>query len=171
VQRTPEEDILRREKYALNSKAKQENEDQKLGLPTDPHFQEARTKRIVRYERELSEVKRLRDEAQEKIPASPIENPIAQRVLTEAFCVNRLKEIRQLAGDSKLKDFTKGYEREVREEEISCILKRFRRENVDGDPPYFCVSAEVVGMVEVVEMVEIVDVVEVIKVAGMVEDG
>ena len=113
MQRTPEEDILRREKYALNSKAMQENEDLRLGLPTDPQFQEARTKRIANYERELAEVKRFTNKAQERIPFPPAENPsvpapltenpIAQRVLTEAFCVNRLKEICQLAGDSKLR--------------------------------------------------------------------
>ena len=113
MQRTPEEDILRKEIFALNSKDRQEYEDQTLGLPTDPVFLEERTKRIAKYERDLAEVKRFRekapqrlsDEASEKIPASLTENPIAQRVLTEAFCVNRLKEIRQLAGDSKLKDF------------------------------------------------------------------
>ncbi len=115
-----------------------------------PKSQTQRTKRLAKADKELAEVKRFRDKAQERIPvppaenpsvsAPPIENPIAQRVLTETFCVNRLKDIRQLAGDSKLQDFTKGYEREVREEEISRIFKRFRRENVNGDPPYFCVS-------------------------------
>jgi hypothetical protein len=30
----------------------------------------------------------------------------AQRVLDEAFCITRLKEIRQLAGNLELKDFT-----------------------------------------------------------------
>jgi hypothetical protein len=36
VTRTPEEDILRREKLALDAKAYQAKEDQLLGLPTDP---------------------------------------------------------------------------------------------------------------------------------------
>jgi hypothetical protein len=123
VQRTPEEDILWKEKFALDCKAYPKKQD-RLGLPTDPMDLATRAKRIAEYEKGLAEVKRLRDEAQEK-PRPPIEEPIAQRVLTETFCVNRLNEIRQFAGDSKLKDFTKGYEREVREEEISRIFRRF----------------------------------------------
>ncbi len=83
-----------------------------------------RAKRIAKYEKNLAEVKCIRDGAQEKL-RPPVEKPIAQRVLTESFCVNRLKEIRQFAGNSKLKDFTTGYEREVREEEISRIFKDF----------------------------------------------
>jgi hypothetical protein len=95
-------------------------------------------------DRQLAKVKRLREQAQERLQP-PVETPIAQRVLTEAFCINRLKEIRQFAGDSKLKNVIDGYEREDREEEISRIFKRFRREDVNGDPPYFCVSAAMMG--------------------------
>jgi hypothetical protein len=115
-----------------------------LGLPTDPLSQELRAKRVASYERELAAVKRFRDQEHERL-RPPVQTPIAQRVLTEAFCINRLKEIRQFAGDSKLKNVLDGYEVEDREEEISRIFKRFRRENVSGDPPYFCVSAAMLG--------------------------
>jgi hypothetical protein len=47
------------------------------------------------------------------------------------------------AGNTKLKDFTDGFERDVREEEITHLFRRFRRENVEGDPLYFCVSAAI----------------------------
>ncbi len=144
MKRTPEEDIRRTEAYALRSKAYQEKEDKKLGIPTSPKSQAARTKRIAMFERDLAEVKRFRDQAQERL-RPPGKNPTGQRVLTETFCINRLKEIRQFAGNSKLRDFTDGYERDVREEEISCLFKRFRRENSNGDPPYFCVSAVMMG--------------------------
>ncbi len=30
-------------------------------------------------------------------------------------------------------------------DEISHLFRRFQRENVSGDPPYFCVSAEILG--------------------------
>ncbi len=137
---TPEEDIMRREALALSTKKLQETMD-KMNSPDSlsPKSQAQRTKRLTKADKELAEAKRFRDKAQERIPVPPAENPsvpapliespITQRVLTETFCVNRLKEIRQFAGDSKLNDFTKGYEREVREEEISRIFRRFRREN------------------------------------------
>jgi hypothetical protein len=130
----------------LDSKRCQEREDQHLGLPTDPIHQEFRAKRIAAVERELAKVKRFKDLELAKGQRPPGEQPLPpQRVLTEVFCVNRLREIRKLAGNSKLKDFTKGFERDVREEEISRVFKRFRCENVDGDPPYFCVSAAMMG--------------------------
>ncbi len=160
MRETPEEDFLRREKLALSTKKIQETMDRMDSPDTlSPEEQSRRTKRLAKADKELAEVKRFRDRAQERIsvplaknpsvsvplaenpsvPVPLIGNPPAQRVLTETFRVNRLKEIRQLVGDSKLKDFTKGYEREVREEEISRIFKRFLCENVDGDIPYFCV--------------------------------
>jgi hypothetical protein len=71
--------------------------------------------------------------------------PSAQRVLGEAFCINRLKEIRQLAGNAKLRDFTDGSDRDHREKEITHLFRRFLRENVEGDPPFFCVSAAILG--------------------------
>jgi hypothetical protein len=88
---------------------------------------------------------REKKEAKEKIPAPPSSNVEGQRVLSEAFCINRLKEIRQLAGNTKLKDFTDGFERDLREKEITHLFRRFLRENVEGDPPYFCVSAAILG--------------------------
>ncbi len=138
MQRTPEEEgILRLEIFALNSKDRQEHEDQTLGLPTDPVRLEARTMRIANNERDLAEVKRFReeasqrrcDEAPEKIPASLIENPIAQRVLTETFVVNRLAEIRQFVGVAKLENFRNGFVRFTREAEVARIFGRFQREN------------------------------------------
>ncbi len=75
MQRTPEEDILRREKFALDSKAYQEKEDQQLGLPTDPLYQEVRTKRIATFERELAAVKRFKDLEQAR-QRPPSEQPL-----------------------------------------------------------------------------------------------
>ena len=141
---TPEEEILRMEKFALQSMAYQEKEDQRMGLPTSPKSQAMRTKRIAMFERDLADVKRFRDLEQES-QRPPGKNLLGQRVLTEAFFINRLEEIRQFAGDTKLKDFTNGFERDIREEEISRIFRRFRRENGEGDPPYYCDSATMMG--------------------------
>ncbi len=71
--------------------------------------------------------------------------PPAQRVLGEAFCVTRLKEIRQLAGDLHLRDFTDGSNRDHREKEIIHLFRRFLRENGKDGPPFFCVSAAILG--------------------------
>jgi hypothetical protein len=71
--------------------------------------------------------------------------PLSQRVLGEAFCINRLDKIRHLAANAKLKDFTDGSDRNDREKEITHLFRRFLRENVEGDPPYFCVSAAILG--------------------------
>ena len=114
---------------------------------------------MARAERDLAEAKRYREQSRERLPAPstgreqsrerlsvpPTDNVIEQRVLTETFCINRLEEIRRFAGNTKLKDFTDGFERDVREEKISRIFKRFLRENSRGDPPYFCVSATMMG--------------------------
>jgi hypothetical protein len=69
--------------------------------------------------------------------------PVPQRVLGEAFCINRLDRIRKLAGKERLKDFINGSNREDREKEITLLFKRFLRENVKDGPSYFCVSADV----------------------------
>ncbi len=66
-------------------------------------------------------------------------------MLGEAFCINRLDSIRQLVGNAKLKDFTDGADRSTREKEITHFFKRFLRQNVEGDSPYFCVSAAILG--------------------------
>ncbi len=100
---------------------------------------------MARAERDLAVAKGFREQSQERPPDPPANNVIGQRVLTETFCINRLEEIRQFAANSKLKDFTDGFERDIREEEISRLFKRFRRENGKGDPPYFCVSATIMG--------------------------
>ena len=71
--------------------------------------------------------------------------PQAQRVLGEAFCITRLKEIRELAGDLHLRDFTDGSNRDHRERSITHLFRRFLRENAEGDPPFFCVSAAILG--------------------------
>jgi hypothetical protein len=68
---------------------------------------------------------------------------LPQLVLGEAFCINRLNRIRQLAGNERLKDLTNGSNRDDREKEITLLFRRFLRENVEGDPPYFCVSADI----------------------------
>ena len=69
----------------------------------------------------------------------------AQRVLGEAFCITRIKEIRQLAGDLHLRDFTNGSNRDHREQEITHLFRRFLRENGEGEPPFYCVSAAILG--------------------------
>ncbi len=138
VKRTPEEDILRREKFALDSKAFQEKEDRRMGLPTDSTGLAMRTKRIAMYEKDLADVKRFRDLEQER-QRPPSKQPLdtGQRVLTAAFFVTRLKEIRHFAGDTKLKSLTDGSAQDAsEEEEISRIFRRFQRENGKGDPPY-----------------------------------
>jgi hypothetical protein len=63
-------------------------------------------------------------------------------VLSGAFCINRLEKICQLAGNAKLKELTNCSDRE---KEITHLFRRFLRENVEGDPSYFCVSAEILG--------------------------
>jgi hypothetical protein len=69
----------------------------------------------------------------------------AQRVLGEAFCITRLKEIRQLAGNLHLRNFMDGSNRDHREREITHLFKRFLQENGPDDPPFFCVSAAILG--------------------------
>jgi hypothetical protein len=69
----------------------------------------------------------------------------AQRVLGEAFCITRLREIRQLAGDLHLRNFTDGSNRDHREQEITHLFRRFLRGNGEGEPPFFCVSAAILG--------------------------
>ncbi len=146
MKRTPEEDILRREAYALRTKEYQESLDKMNSADSlSPKSQAWRTKRLAMAERDLAEAKRFREQAQERLLAPPGNNLSGQRLLGEAFCINRLEEICQFAGNSKLKDFTDGYERDVCEEEISRLFRRFRCENVEGDPPYFFVSASMMG--------------------------
>ena len=69
--------------------------------------------------------------------------PPAQRVLGEAFCVNRLAQIRELAGNGRL--IEEGFDRDTREKEITNLFRRSVRDNGEKDPPYFCVSAAILG--------------------------
>jgi hypothetical protein len=145
VKRTAEEDIQWREAAALRTKAWQEQMDKMIDGSLSPTSQAIKEKRMRLVEKDLAEAKRFREQSQEKLPAPQGNNFIGQRVPSEAFCINRLDEICQFAGETKLKDFTDGFERNVREEEITHLFRRFRRENVKGYPPYFCVSASMLG--------------------------
>ena len=62
MKRTPEEDIQRREAYALRVKAYQELEDKTMGGPLSPKSQAGRTKRMAMVERDLAEAKRFREQ-------------------------------------------------------------------------------------------------------------
>jgi hypothetical protein len=96
VKRTPEEDILRREAYALRSKDHQKSLDKLLGGDSlSPKSQAWRTKRLAMAERDLADAKRFREQAQERLLAPPCNNFIGQHVLGVSFCINRLEEIRQ----------------------------------------------------------------------------
>jgi hypothetical protein len=119
---TPEERIARIESIALAKKKLQETMDRDTSPDSlSPESQAQRTKLLAKVDKELAEVKRLRDRAQERISVPPaenpsvpvplIENPTGQRVLTETFFVNRLEEIRQFAGDAKLENFKNGFGR------------------------------------------------------------
>ncbi len=50
-----------------------------------------------------------------------------------------------MAGDLHLRDFTDGSNRDHREQEITHLFRRFLRENGEDDPPFFCVSAAILG--------------------------
>jgi hypothetical protein len=69
--------------------------------------------------------------------------PLPQRVLGEAFCVNRLAQIRKLAGNERLME--EGFDRDPQEKEITHLFRRFLRDNGKKNPPYFCVSAAILG--------------------------
>jgi hypothetical protein len=56
-----------------------------------------------------------------------------------------LAEIRQFVGVAKLENFRNGFVRYTREAEVARIFGRFQQENGKGDPPYYCVSASMVG--------------------------
>ena len=66
-------------------------------------------------------------------------------MLSEAFCVNRLKEIRRVAGNARLRDFTDSAAPDDQSREVTQFFRRFLRENSAGNPPYFCVSAAILG--------------------------
>ena len=76
------------------------------------------------------------EQANLAVPASI--NVIGQPVLGMTFCINRRKDIVRLAGNSVLTSEYHDLQREP-------LLKKFRRENNSGDPPYYCVSADILG--------------------------
>ncbi len=80
---------------------------EKLGnCPTSPNTQALEDYRVkalkdVQESKEAAEnLKRNREK--EKLPAPPSSNVEGQRVLREAFCINKLDSIRQMVGNSKL---------------------------------------------------------------------
>ena len=97
VKKTPEESRQLREEYARAAKNYQEKWDKLGDCPLSPRTQALKDARIVRIERVLAKANCNKEESQEKLPA--------QRVLSEAFCINRLDRIRKLAGNERLKDF------------------------------------------------------------------
>ncbi len=97
VKRTPEESRQLAESTARAAKIYQEKLDELGDCPLSPRTQALKDARNARIERVLAEANRFREQSQEKFPA--------QRVLSEAFCINRLDRIRKLAGNERLKDF------------------------------------------------------------------
>ena len=71
----------------------------------------------------------LQVKAHKQVDAKNEVKPPAQRVLGEAFCINRLAQIRELAGDLRLRDFTDGLDRDPRAGEIAHLFSRFFRDN------------------------------------------
>jgi hypothetical protein len=144
------------ESLALAKKKFQDTMDRDVSPGSlSPESLAQRTKTLARVEKDLAAVKRFRDNVQERtsvppaenpsVPVPLTENPTGQRVLTETFFVNRLAETRQFAGVAKLENFKNGFGRYTREGDIARIFRRFQRENVKGDPPYYCVSASMIG--------------------------
>ncbi len=86
-----------------------------------------------------------RKEAESKLPASAGDNDTGQRVLSMAFCVNRLKETRHVAGNARLRGFTDSAAPDDQSREVTQLFRRFLRENSADNPPYFCVSAAILG--------------------------
>jgi hypothetical protein len=73
---TPEERITRMETLALSTKKLQETMDRDTSPGSlSPESQAQRTRRLARVDKELAEVKRFRDRAQERISVPPAENP------------------------------------------------------------------------------------------------
>ena len=47
----------------------------------------------------------------------------------------------------KLRDFTDGLDRDPRAGELAHLFRRFLRDNESDGPPYFCISASIMGRV------------------------
>ncbi len=124
--------------------------DEKLGVcPTSPttqalqEYQDKASKDIQ--ERKEAAEERRRNRKKEKLPAPSSSIVEGQRVLTEAFCINRLDSIRQMVGSLKLRVFADGKDHSARAEEIARFFKEFKRQNAEDDIPYFCVSGPILG--------------------------
>jgi hypothetical protein len=96
-------------------------------------------------ERKEAAEERRRNKSMEKLPAPSSSDVEGQRVLTEAFCINRLDSIRQVVGSTKLGIFADGKDNSARAEQIAQFFGEFMRQNAEDDSPYFCVSAPILG--------------------------
>ncbi len=96
-------------------------------------------------ERKEAAEERRRSRKREKLPAPSSSDVEGQRVLTEAFCINRLDSIRQMVGSAKLGVFADGKDNSARAEQIAQFFDELRRQNAEDDAPYFCVSAPILG--------------------------
>jgi hypothetical protein len=96
-------------------------------------------------ERKDAAEERRRSRRKEKLPSPSSSDVEGQRVLTEAFCINRLDIIRQMVGSAKLGVFADGKDNSARAEQIAQFFEEFRRQNAEDDSPYFCVSAPILG--------------------------
>ena len=124
--------------------------DEKLGdCPTSPTTQalqvyQDNASKDIQGRKEAAEERR-RNRKKEKLPAPSSGNVEGQRVLTEAFCINRLDSIRQMVGSLKLGVFADGKDHSARAEEIAHFFKEFMRQDAEDDIPYFCVSVPILG--------------------------
>ncbi len=104
-----------------------------------------RRQRTHLQERKEAAEERRRNKRKEKLPAPSSSDVEGQRVLTEAFCINRLDSIRQMVGSTKLGIFADGKDHSARAEQIAQFFGEFMRQNAEDDSPYFCVSAPILG--------------------------
>jgi hypothetical protein len=124
--------------------------DENLGVgPTSPTTQALQeyhdTAAKDLQERKEAAEERRRNKRKEKLPALSSSDVEGQRVLTEAFCINRLESIRQMVGSTKLGIFADGKDHSARAEQIAQFFDEFKRQNADDDSPYFYVSVPILG--------------------------
>ena len=122
--------------------------DENLGVgpasPTTQALQEYHNKAAKDLqERKEAAEERRKNKNKEKLPAPSSSDVEGQRVLTEAFCINRLDSIRQMVGSTKLGIFADGKDHSARAEQIAQFFGEFMRQNAEDDSPYFCVSAPI----------------------------
>ncbi len=117
--------------------------------PSSPNTQALKEYRVQALkdvqERKEAAANLKRNREKEKLPAPLVSNAEGQRVLGEAFCINRLDSIRQMVGNSKLGSCANSKDGRARAEEISDFFRRFMRQNAEDSIPYFCVSAPILG--------------------------